>query len=113
MTVYSYTNKDGHTIDRDYPMGKQPKKVVVDGKHYHRNLAAEMAGPRACDAWPMKSDALAIHPKQVKEYRQALKKKGVSADFTKDGRMILESRGHRRSVLRALNYYDKDGGYGD
>lgn len=62
---------------------------------------------------PLLSDALAVHPSQVKEAYEDSVKKGVPTEFLADGRAVLRSREHRRKYLKAYGFYDKDGGYGD
>ena len=62
---------------------------------------------------PIVSDAMAVHPSQVKEAVLDAAKKGVPTEFLPDGRPVLTSRSHRRAYLRAYRFHDRNGGYGD
>lgn len=66
-------------------------------------------------AWkrPIKSDALAVHPKQIEEARERDRRHGVSVDYTPDGRPILRDRDQRRRMMKSLGVHDNSGGYGD
>lgn len=64
--------------------------------------------------WPMKSDALAVHPKQIPEAMARNKRRGLHVDYDpRDGRAILNDRGQRRDLMRIENCHDNNGGYGD
>lgn len=63
--------------------------------------------------WPMVSEALAVLPKQITEATESAKKHGVPTRFDQSGRPIFESRQHRKAYLRAYNFHDNQGGYGD
>ena len=62
---------------------------------------------------PLASDALAVHPKKVKEAREDAIKKGVPTDFLADGRPVFRTRQHRASYLKAYGFFDRNAGYGD
>lgn len=61
----------------------------------------------------LRSDALAVHPRQIKEAMDDAKKKGVPVDFLSDGRPEFTSREQRANYMRAYGFFDKSGGYGD
>jgi hypothetical protein len=63
--------------------------------------------------WPMLSEGLAVHPRQIEQARARNRRHGVNVDYTPDGRAILMDRGQRRDLLRLEGYHDKHGGYGD
>ena len=63
--------------------------------------------------WPMVSEALAVHPKQVEQARIRNRRHGVAVDYLPDGRAILPDRGARRDLLRIEGFRDNNGGYGD
>ncbi len=50
---------------------------------------------------PMASDALAVHPKQIEGMKEVDKKKGVSVEYTADGRPIFTSSRQFRAYARA------------
>jgi len=115
MPYYCYTSEDADvTIEEYYPVGKAPKTVTRGDDLFYRDIPAEWRGRKdTSSCWPMKSDALGVLPNQVGEATQELADAGVPTSFAKDGRVILESRGHRKKVCEALGYHDKNAGYGD
>lgn len=70
-------------------------------------------GRSKCAVLPKLSDALAVHPRQVKEAIESSVKKGVPTDFAADGRPVIRSRAHQKAYLKAYGFHNKDGGYGD
>lgn len=67
-----------------------------------------------CDLWRAhKSDALAVHPNQIKEATEDARKKGVPTDFSEDGRPIFTSRRHLRDYCVAYGFYNRGAGYSD
>ena len=83
----------------------------VTAKEFHaafpkRSLAVPPAGP-ALTGWPIVSDALAVHPKQVKEAEAAARKHGVPTEFTPLGQPILRDRNHRRRYMKVRGVYDR------
>lgn len=65
------------------------------------------------NAWPIYSDALAVHPEQVAEATDSARARGVPTDFLPDGRPQFRDRAHRRQYMKAYGCHDRDGGYGD
>lgn len=63
--------------------------------------------------WPLVSEALAVHPKQVAEANARAKRHGISVTYQKDGRCIIPDRGNRKKLLRLEGLHDNRGGYGD
>jgi hypothetical protein len=59
------------------------------------------------------SEALAVHPQQIKQAADDAAAKGVPTDFDGAGRPILTSRSHRRAYHLAYGVIDKDAGYSD
>jgi len=79
----------------------------------HKRRGSGRAGASFRGFRPIKSDALAVHPRQVKEATEDAKKKGVPVDFMPDGRPVFTSRTQRKRYMLAYGFYDKAGGYGD
>lgn len=65
--------------------------------------------------WPMKSDAMAVHPDDIPAALERNKRHGVAGVTydPKDGRAILADRGARRDLMKLEGVHDKNGGYGD
>lgn len=98
----------------------------IDGKEVSEeeyNARVKKAGitpgspPQVASAsgWPMKSDALAVHPSQIAEVMERNKRHGITGVSydPKDGRAILADRGARRDLMALEGIHDKQGGYGD
>lgn len=97
----------------------KPDQYFLDGKEVTR---AEydaafpdkpIGGSAPCFFKPIVSDALAVHPRQVKEATEDARRKGVPTDFQPDGRPIFRTRQHRSEYLRRYGFYDRQAGYGD
>lgn len=63
--------------------------------------------------WPMRSEALAVHPKQIAEATERNRRHGSSVTYDKDGTAILPDRGERKRIMRIEGLHDRQGGYGD
>lgn len=60
------------------------------------------------------SDALAVHPKDVKKAEAEARAAGVPTEFEPVyGRPQFVSREHRKRYNHAFKYFDRNGGYGD
>lgn len=71
-------------------------------------------GGEALSATPANiSESLAVHPKQVQEAVADAKAKGVPTEFLPDGRPVFTSRAHQKAYLKAYNFRNNDGSYGD
>ena len=76
-----------------------------------KNLAAQNTPHPA--GWPMRSEALAVHPEQRGEATEAAKKAGVPTYFDRIGRPVFTDQGHRKAYMKAFGYRDKNACYGD
>lgn len=63
--------------------------------------------------WPLKSDAMKVHPADVREATEYARQLGVPTEYRKDGRPVFTSQGHRKRFCEAHGFYDRNGGYGD
>lgn len=76
-----------------------------------RNLPGVLSNKRA--AWPRKSDALGVHPKQKQAAEKQAADLGVPTEFDgKSGQAIIRDNAHQRSLMKALHVHNNDGGYG-
>lgn len=84
------------------------------GKPARRSWASEF-GHRSFKPgnWPLTSDAMGVHPTQITEAVDQARKAGIPTDFTRDGRPILTSPGHRKRYAEMRGFYDLNGGYSD
>jgi hypothetical protein len=115
MPTYCYRDPRGglHEITmtlKEWERRERNGRLRYRGVRLVRDIAAEhgdrLSGGRG---WPLLSEAAGVHPNQVSEVREAVRKRGVALDFTRDGRAIFESHAHRRQALRALGMHDKNG----
>lgn len=114
MPRYCFSDEDGNTICRSYPMDSIPKKVKLGGKVFLRDIRQEHCSVKnTAGNWPMKSDAAGVASHQSKEAYEHSVRIGIPTEFTSDGRAIFTSRKHRKDYCRAIGLHDRNGGYGD
>lgn len=71
-------------------------------------------GGHSSSCWPMRSEALAVHPRQVEAANRRNKKAGIAVEYDPvTGEAIIPSRMERKKLLKLEGFYDKNGGYGD
>lgn len=112
MPLYTYTADDGDFILIESKVHAQrPEKIrrrARNGrrKTFTRNVAADHANfdHTYGRGWPRFSDAMGVHPSQVKEAEAADKKLGVPANYAPDGRIEFRNKGHQERWLRAHGY---------
>lgn len=95
-------------------MKKEKSLLELSGEFWSWVASAQAQLPKTTDklgieAWvrPIKSDALAVHPKQVAEAREDAKRKGVPTEFTQDGRPLFTSSRHFREYARKYGFRHK------
>lgn len=59
--------------------------------------------------WPLRSEALAVHPEQVDEANLRNKRAGVAAYYEPDGTCVIADNGARRRLLRLERCIDRAG----
>lgn len=88
------------------------RRITHKGRLYQRVVDRE-ASPRIRAAkrarWPYVSDAMGVHPKQIKAAREQLAKMGVNVSYTPDGGAIVESPLHRKRLAEAMGLHDRNG----
>lgn len=71
-------------------------------------------GRPAKGGYPMWSDALGVHPGQIKEAQADAAKHGVSIEFhPKTGQARLTDIPHRSKYMKVRKMFDRDAGYRD
>jgi hypothetical protein len=115
MPTYVYTTKDGtHTEERTCAVAKRPKRIKTAHGWAYLDIAGMHRGYRDTPGnWPMTSDALACHPNQVAEFSRRAIELGVPTEYTKSGKPILTSKGHRNAYMNMRQAFDLDAGYSD
>lgn len=116
MPTFCYNDKKtGELIHEVFPSSRIPEKITRGGVTYHRCRQAEWAGQGGArpSCWPMKSNALAVHPDQRKEYSKFAVKHGVPTYFDERGKPEFSDRNHRKKYCELVGAVDYEGGYGD
>lgn len=122
MPTYVFTSRAGVQTERFIPFDRVkvsgvPKSIRCGRTVFYHDIAAEHTGTRrkasGDQAYPYYSDFMGCHPEQVGEVRELLRQHGAGAHVTNSGEIEIRSRGHRKRVMAALGYYDRNGGYGD
>jgi hypothetical protein len=80
---------------------------LIDEKEDSIDFAKQSESTRSGGSWPRLSDAIGVHPSQIKEQMAIDKKLGVRIEYTKDGRAVVESQAHQRQIRRAYKLKDK------
>jgi hypothetical protein len=62
---------------------------------------------------PIHSEALAVHPRQIKDVLARNAKYGLNVEYDKKGRPILRDRKQRQRLLQIEGLIDRNAGYGD
>lgn len=58
--------------------------------------------------WPMKSVAMAVHPKNLAVAREMDRKAGVPTEYTPRGRPVFTSERHKRAYCRIRGVHDNN-----
>jgi len=116
MPTYCFVHpKTKRIIEHVCMISERPEFIMMQGVKCERCLAAELAsqGGQQPSTWPMKSNALAVHPSQRNEYMQFAERNGVSTEFDKRGRPVFRTAKHRKQYAELVGATDFDGGYSD
>lgn len=115
MPTYHYTHEASgetiHVTESIEAMLTRMGLVEQDGKQYLRDIASEQRqrSPVKCTNWPLRSDALGVHPAQRAEREALLKSAGCPTEFDRStGEAILTGPGHRRAVIRAMGMRERN-----
>jgi len=97
------------------PMSEfRSKETCECGKAMERDFFAEHNGfPHHPGNWPIHSEAMAVHPDQIKDAMARDAKCGIPTEYDKHGRPIWTSQRHKKLYCESYGYFDKNGGYGD
>lgn len=91
-----------------------PREIIVGDRLAQRDILSEHRGvAHHAGNWPMVSDAMGVHPGQIREAMATDQKLGVRAEYTRDGSVIFESPAHRKRYCEAHGVFDRNGGYSD
>ncbi len=116
MPQYFYKCDCGHGFSEFRPCSQSSARPACQkcGERTERDFVGEAYGvAHKPGNWPMKSEAMAVHPDQVGEAHADAVKRGVPTEFDKSGCPIFTSPGHRKRFCEAYGAYDRNGSYGD
>jgi len=120
MPIYEFQTDDGGVVEVFMSFSEFDRRVK-DGviKLDDGRKAVSYFNPRAGIStvpanYPMTSSAAGVHPGQIKEHMDHLRKMGCGqVDHTKDGDVIFKDKHQRKKVCEALGLFDRSGGYSD
>ena len=75
--------------------------------------AGTTPGGHGTTCWPMVSEALAVHPRQVDQANERARRHGINVAYDQKGNCHIPDRGNRKKILRLEGLRDNSGGYGD
>jgi hypothetical protein len=107
MPVYCYRARDGEVVERVFPVGEAPAKILVKGLPAARDFGAERKSIPAAAAWPMECIASGVNANQAGELRDHFVKVGVPTEVSRDGNPIYRDAQHRRKALKARGFVDR------
>lgn len=117
MAEFCYSTRDrSYSETRTYPLGKAPRRVrIKQGKRlvtlYH-DLAGEVSSRRpdlrGQQTWPLHSVGASVHPKQIPQFTEHLKRSGVPTQFDPKGRPVFTSPSHQHKALQAMGLFNHD-----
>jgi hypothetical protein len=85
------------------------KKAYLKRYPLPRPRKGSIVGGTPCKGWPMRSEALAVHPDQVDEANARNKESGVNVQYEPaTGVPIIPDRTERRKLLKLEGMIDKD-----
>lgn len=73
--------------------------------------ASAAPGGDKSEGWPMLSDAMAVHPRQIEGAMAADKKLGVPVEYVGDGRVKYANQSQRNAHMKAHGFHANNGGY--
>ncbi len=97
----------GVIVRRRYDKGECPETVSVMGHNYVRCDEPATRAIKGKGKWPIRSEAVAVHPDQIKEAVAFSKRHGVPTEYDKLGRPEFRSPGHQRRHGKAWGHRNK------
>lgn len=120
MPLYEFTRASGEVVEvflsfADFDRLVKDGKYTMDGGEVvtyswdqHKLTSTTPSN------WPQVCSAAGVHPDQIKDQVEHLKKMGCGfIEHTADGDPVFQDRNQRKRVCEALGLYDRSGGYGD
>lgn len=91
---------DGRAVSPDVFRESFPDQLILPGQ--------PPAGP-SLTGWPMVSEAMAVHPKQLELARKLDRDRGAPpTEYTPKGQPIFTSERHKRAFIKAHGVHDNN-----
>jgi hypothetical protein len=104
-----------------YGRGGKPDRFYIAGKEVTAEEFRKHCKPKGgrikagdkllvsnLSGWPMRSEALAVHPAQVAEANARNKRHGISVTYDAEGFAHIPDRNERRKLLKLEALHDKN-----
>lgn len=88
--------------DHFYVDDKEVSQAEYEAAHTPKEIGCPETGNWTT---PVLSDAMAVHPKQIKDAMDRDKKAGVPTEYAPDGRPIVRSGDHQRRLAKSLGMH--------
>lgn len=89
---------DGHVVTKE----------EFDNVFPDHDMGCEFGVGSLHSGWPIHSEAMGVHPKQIAAAREHAKTRGVPTDFDKSGRPLFRDRSHQRAYLKTQHAHNND-----
>lgn len=120
MPIYEFQTDDGEIVEvvlsfKDFDKRVKDGVIQLNDGRSARYFFNPRSGISTIPAnYPMVSSAAGVHPGQIKEHMDHLRKMGCGqVDHTKDGDIIFRDKAQRKKVCETLGLFDRNGGYSD
>jgi len=111
MPTYCYVNENDETdvLERIYPVSKFKRRRRFNGKWYVVSGALQQKGKKATGGYPYYSEVMGVHPAKVAEAQQQFRDAGLAEQtFNRDGDVLVTGRGHRKQLMKAIGFVDRN-----
>ena len=70
-------------------------------------LTAEMLASQTASLWPLRSEALAVSPRQVEAANERNRRHGIATRYNRNGTAIIPSAADRAKLIRLEGFRDQ------
>lgn len=120
MPMYEFQTDDGEIVELFMTFDQFDRRVkdgvikLDDGRKAKSYFNPHSGISTVPANYPMVSSRAGVHPAQIKEHMDHLRKNGCGqVDHTKDGDVIFKDKHQRKKVCEVLGLFDRNGGYSD
>lgn len=119
MAAYEFKTADGEIVEVFMTFAEHERRVkndtitLDDGRKANTFWGGSAIGTTP-SCYPMESDACGVHPAQIREHVEHLRKMGCGfVEHSKSGNPIFRDKNQRKQVCEALGLFDRNGGFSD